>query len=227
MVDRRVLGVAGFGLLGLAALFLWRDAQVHPAWLLAGGGAVAAALTLRRGAAGWQVLSALALVATVAVEVAAYAAFREPVVLVALGLTGAAAVVAARRAPLPSTAQERLRSLAVWGALAVAVLGLSGGVYFELLTLRLWSDEPTRRLVLSLGWLVSGVVFLALARRTQVLAARDAGFFMLAVTAAKVLAYDTTHLAGAARVGLLAGAGVLLLGAAAVLPKLRPAAERA
>ncbi|MBX7101411.1 MAG: DUF2339 domain-containing protein [Myxococcaceae bacterium] len=218
--DWKVLQWAGGALLAIAGVFLWRDAQLHPAWLLSAVAVLFAALTLRAGSPLWQLGSALGLLGSAVVGVAAYAAVREPVILGALGAVGLASGLAARRAPLPGQSAERMRSLATWAALAVALLGVSGGAYFELLTLGAMSDEPARRLVLTLGWLGLGLGFLVLSLRQQVRSARDVGFGVLAIAALKALAYDSTHLGGPVRVALFAAAGLILLGAGALLPRL-------
>ena len=66
--------------------------------------------------------------------------------------------------------------------------------------------------------------FVLWGRKKGETAIRDAGFLFLAASVGKAALYDTTHLDGMLRVGLLAVAGVVLLGSGAVATRIR--AER-
>jgi hypothetical protein len=221
-LDARALRVAGLGLLVVAAGFLWRDLQLDASLVvvLLAGGALVATVKGARGEVPW--LAPVALGLTTAVSAGTWLALKDPVQLLGVAAcVGAAGVLAHRTRALwatgegaPLTEKGRLPALITWATLGLGVLALAGGGYFHLFTMHV--DSEARRLVLSLLWVGLGLGFVFFARRAQQVAARDAGFMMLAVAVLKVLLYDTTHLAGGLRVGVLAAVGALLFAAGAL-----------
>jgi hypothetical protein len=225
-LDSGVLMAAGVVLLGLAGFFLWRDLEVRPEALVAITAAAAAAVSVAGVRKKWPLVGPIALLATVLVGGAWYGATREPVLLGALAVTFGAAVITAlgTQAAMPSD-KERYQRVLAWYGLAVAALVTSFAFYFHFLTIGIAQDELARRGVLTLAWLAAGVGFVLWGRKKGETAIRDAGFLFLAASVGKAVLYDTTHLEGMLRVGLLAIAGVVLLGSGAIATRMR--AERA
>lgn len=227
-LDTRVLRVAGAGLLVLAAIFGWREAELSPLVIAVALSGVAALVSVRRpdGASRWVI--PLLLLATTGLSAACWLAFKTPLLLLGVAMPlGAAGVFAYRLfgSPLPippPPARElpsRVPEFATWQTISLGTLALTGGAYFHLLTLQV--DDLGRRLVLTLVWTLLGLGAVAMGRKLNDTAPRDAGFVILAAAIAKATFYDTTHLHGGLRIGLLAATGVVLLVGSAVLQRLR------
>ncbi len=226
-LDARALRGAGLGLLVLAAGFLWRDLQLDASLLvvLLAGGALVATVKGARGEVPW--LAPVGLAVMTALSAGTWLALKDPVQLVGVGACVAAAgLLAHRTRELWATAEGatlkekgRVPALVTWATLGLGVLVLSGAGYFHLFTMHV--DSEARRLVLSVLWVSLGLAFVFIARLAQQVAARDAGFLMLAVGVLKVLLYDTTHLAGGLRVAALAAVGALLLAGGAIAARPR------
>ena len=211
--DVRVLGGVGGGLLLLAVVFLWRDLQVPRELLLAVAATGAAALAFL------HVPHTRGLPGPIAVLVCAvagglwYAATKQELLLVGLGLTLAVAAVTVLRSRAGHE-PDRVRDVLVWYGLAAAAIAASWAFYFHFLTLGIAEDNVARRLVLTLGWLVAGVALVLTARQKGAPVMRDAGFAFVAIAVGKALLYDTVNLHGSLRVLGLAAAGALMVGAA-------------
>jgi hypothetical protein len=208
--------VGGIALLGLAAVFLWNDLALKPELLLTVGALVAG------GALLWapKRWAAAALLGGAVMGGGWYAATRADALLPGLALVFAASVASVVLAGDDAWAR-RLG----WAAVTAAGLAASWALYFRFLTVGVAADEVARRLVLTLAWLVAGVVIVVGTRRprseTQLTArmspARTSGMTFAGAAFAKALVYDTTHLAGPLRVVVLAAAGALLLVGGALL----------
>lgn len=226
-LDSRVLTFAGFGLLLLAAVFGWRELELEAVLIAVVGSGAALLFSFQRldGAMRWLAPAVLAVAALV--SALAWLAFKLPLLLlgVALPVIGAAwvAVRLARSESmpsLPSGAKElplRLPEFLTWQTLGAGLVALTGGAYFHLLTLQV--EDLARRLVLTLVWTLLGLAALVFARKLSDTAPRDAGFVVLACAIAKAALYDTTHLFGGLRVGVLLAVGALLLLGARVLKR--------
>lgn len=213
--DVRVLYGAGAALLALAAVFLWRDLQVPQELLLAVGAVVTAGLVFVGVPQQRPLAGPIAVLASAGLGGAWYAATKSGLLLVGLGVTLLVAIVCAwRDGRLQREQEDRLLSVLAWYGLTAAAIAASWAFYFHFLTLGLAEDEVARRLVLTLGWLVTGVGLVLYSRKRGEPVIRDAGFAFIAIALAKALAYDTTHLSGTLRVAGLAGAGLLMLGGA-------------
>ncbi|MFL5350924.1 MAG: DUF2339 domain-containing protein [Hyalangium sp.] len=125
-----------------------------------------------------------------------------------------AAVLAVWRSRRPGVEQDRIQSVVTWYGLTAAAIATSWAFYFHFLTMGIAEDDVSRRLVLTLGWLVTGVALVLQGRKRGEGVIRDAGFAFIAISMGKALLYDTTHLSGTLRVAGLAGAGLLMLGGA-------------
>ena len=212
--DVRVLMIAGLGLLGLAAVFMWRDLQVPMEMLLALAAAGATGLTLVSLPRGGRLVGPIVVLTCAVLGGLWYAATKSGLLLVGLAVTFAAAALATWRSRRPGSEPDRLQSFFVWYGLTVAAIAASWAFYFHFLTMGFAEDDVARRLVLTLGWLVAGVALVLHGRRRGEGVIRDAGFAFIAISVGKALAYDTTHLSGTLRVVGLAGAGLLMLGGA-------------
>jgi hypothetical protein len=211
--DVRVLGGLGAGLLALAVVFLWRDLQVPRELLLALAATAAAGLGLLNVHRAQRLAAPIAVLACAVAGGLWYAATKEGLLLVGLALTLVAATVAlllSRRESPP----DRIHDVLSWYGLTAAAIAASWAFYFHFLTLGFAEDNVARRLVLTLGWLVTGVALVLTGRQRGTPVIRDAGFAFVAIAVGKTLLYDTVNLHGSLRVVGLAAAGALMLGAA-------------
>lgn len=231
-VDSRVLQFAGAGLLALAAIFGWQELQLEAVLFAVVGSAVALLFSAQRldGALRW--LSPALLLVTGGVSAVAWLAFKLPLLLVGVALPVLGAAWCARRMwrePLPATPgpmrdlSARIPEFMTWQTLGLGLVTLTGGLYFHLLTLQV--DDLGRRLVLTIVWTLLGLGAVVLGRKLKDTAPRDAGFVVLACAVAKATLYDTTHLFGGLRIGVLVVVGALLLVGSQVLKRLSPPVE--
>ncbi|WP_158502028.1 DUF2339 domain-containing protein [Vitiosangium sp. GDMCC 1.1324] len=213
--DVRVLAVAGTGMLGLAGVFLWRDLQVPHELLLAVAAVLASAVALAEVPRERPLAGPLVLLLTGIGGGLWYAATKSGLLLVGLGLTVLTSAITVARTWRHSEAREdRLQAVLLWYGLTAAVIAASWAFYFHFFTLGFAADDIGRRLVLTLGWLATGVGLVVYGRMRGEGVIRDAGFAFIAMALGKALLYDTTHLNGTLRVAGLAGAGALMLGGA-------------
>lgn len=221
-LESRVLGIAGAILLGLAGFFAWRELQVQAEVLLIVGAAAAAigAFVARRARV--PLLGPALLLGATVLGAGWYGATREPILLGGVLLSFAAAVgfaVKGQPGLKPGSSAERWHRFLSWHGVAVSGLLASLAVYFQLFDA---SDLElqgfvARRAVLSLGWLVAGVLLVIAGRSRRATEIRDSGFVFVAAALSKLVAYDILHLEGAMRIGTLALGGAVLLAAAAQL----------
>ncbi|WP_338869081.1 DUF2339 domain-containing protein [Myxococcus stipitatus] len=213
--DVKVLGGLGAALLALAGIFLWRDLRLDKEVLLILAAAATLVLAFFELPGPWRLAAPVAVLSLSGLGGLWYAAMRHPLLLVGLGLMFAASVVTLVRAPrhdvLPP---DHVRHRLVWYGLTLATIAASWAFYFHFLTLGVAEDHVARRLVLTLGWLVVGVVMVLWGRQKGAFVVRDAGFCFVAIAVGKALGYDTVNLDGTLRVVGLAAAGVLMLGGA-------------
>ncbi len=229
-IEGQVMGFAGAGLLGLAAIFLWRELQVRAEVLLVVGTIAAAvgAEVLRR--VKLPVLGPVVLLGATAAGAAWYGATREPMLLVGLAVAFGASLVMAlldRRTPpaVGESHRDRLHRMLSWHGLALSGLVTSLAVYFQVFDASDLSlqDFVARRAILSLTWLLAGVALVLFGRARRATEVRDAGFVVLAAAVTKLLLYDTSHLDGFLRIGALAAGGAVLLGSAVLVRRLNAA----
>ncbi|HZS35428.1 MAG TPA: hypothetical protein VFF06_01300 [Polyangia bacterium] len=202
---------AGVGMLALAGFFLWQELALRAEYVLSIAAVASAALAVAARSRTLGFAGAVGVLACVAGGGMFYAATRADALLPGIALGFAGAVVAAaftlgRAQAAGDVARERL----LWSALVAGALAASWAAYFRFLTLG-FPDHVERRLVLTLAWLVTGLVLAVTHQRRANDAARWAGYAFVAAALAKAVAYDTTHLDGALRVAVLAAAGGLLM----------------
>lgn len=225
--DVKVLGGLGGALLALAAVFLWRDLHVPAEALLIVAACVTLALAFLSVPRGGLLVFPIAVLATSVTGGLWYAATKQPLLLVGLALTLITSVVMLPRTQRNSdTTLERVRDVLVWFGFTAATIAATWAFYFHFLTLGVAEDHIARRLVLTLGWLVIGVVMVFLGRKRSIPVIRDAGFCFVAISVGKTLLYDTANLDGTLRVAGLAAAGVLMLGTAWLSARSTPANTR-
>jgi uncharacterized membrane protein len=209
VVDWRVLAATGTGMIALAAAFLWNDLQVQPEVLVVAASVFAAGLAVR-GKGRRPLVGPLALFACTLAGGLWFVLGRSPVLLVGLGASwGASLVGIIRGGRAPETTRDRIHNVLLWHGFVLATAVATSALYFQFLTLGM-PDLVERRLVLTMAWLLGGLVMLSVAGRTGQRAARDAAFALVGLSVAKALIYDSTHLSGMLRVGEFAFAGVLL-----------------
>lgn len=211
--DRLLLGGAGAALLGLAAVFGWRELQVDPAYLLtvaAAAGVVVSGVDKNKQATrtGLMVLFLCA-----ALGGAFYAAVRAATLLPGMFVAlGGGLLFLARGYGRARRSGDRSTIALGFAALVATALSASWAGYFHFLTAGLAPDEVARRLVLTLLWVVCGVLLVVVSGRVREVAMRYAGYVFVVAATGKALLYDTTHLGGGLRVLVLLAAGACLLG---------------
>lgn len=215
--DSGRLTLAGGALVALATLFCWNDLSIPAEYLLSIAGGVVLVLSLvsrnnaMRTAASWGLVG----VACVGTAWHAYA----PTLPLTLGLLCCGVIGIVHVALDRSSPDELSIRSHAWISAALAALAASWSAYYQFATLGFAAETSSRRLVLTLAWLVSGLVGMVLGTRKHVRGLRDAGALVASVAVGKALFYDSMHLAGMERVGLCALAGVaLIVGAAIVKP---------
>jgi uncharacterized membrane protein len=226
-LDARVLQFAGVGLLSLAALFGWQELELQGVFLalLASGAATVVSLQRLDGPMRW--LSPVLLLVTAVVSALEWLAFKLPLLLLGVALPVLGAVWVAVRLHrsseqvVPGPMRDlplRVPEFLTWQTLGAGLMTVSGGAYFHLMTMQV--DDLGRRLVLTLAWTLLGLGLVVMRRRLNATAPRDAGFLVLGAAVVKAALYDTTHLFGGLRIGVLVAVGALLLVASQVLRRL-------
>ena len=213
--DVKVLTGAGAGMLALAGIFLWRDLKVPQELLLTVAALLASAVAMTDVPRHRPLVGPILLLVTSLAGGLWYAATKAGMLLTGLGLlTLVSAVTVALAWRRPEAREDRVRAILLWYGLTASVLAASWAFYFHFFTLGFAADDLGRRLVLTLGWLATGVGLVLMGRARGEGVIRDAGFAFIAVALGKALLYDTTHLSGTLRIACLAGAGALMLGGA-------------
>ena len=208
--ERENAGAGGL-FVALAVAFCWYDLHLSTQYLLAVGGGLTLALTVAARNEGTKVLVSIAIGALVMAGVVWHALTVALPLTIGLLVVGAAGIVHVATTPAQRHA---------WLAGATAALGASWAAYYRFATLGFAAESTSRRLVITLAWLLGGLVGMVLGTRKDERGMRDAGALVVVVAIVKALSYDTTHLAGVARVGLCALAGVaLIVGALIVKPR--------
>jgi hypothetical protein len=224
-LDSRVLHIAGLVLLSLAAVFGWQELELQGVLVAVVASGVATVISTQKleGAMRW-VAPALLLV-TAIVSALAWVALKLPLLLVGVALPVLGAVWVAIRllrtrmpvVPGPRELPLRVPEFLTWQTLGVGLMAITGGAYFHLLTMQV--DDIARRLVLTLVWTLLGLGAVLMGRQINDTAPRDAGFVVLAAAILKATMYDTTHLFGGLRIGVLVAVGALLLLGSSVLKR--------
>ncbi|MBE2252205.1 MAG: hypothetical protein IAE78_21905 [Myxococcus sp.] len=225
-LDSRVLHFAGLGLLALAAIFGWQELQLEAVLVAVVASGIATVVSAQRleGAMRW--LAPALLLVTAQVSALTWLAFKVPLLLlgVALPVLGASWVAVRLLRSQPPTLTGAMSGLPLrvpefltWQTLGLGLMATSGGAYFHLMTMHV--DDIARRLVLTLVWTLIGLGLVLLGRRLTDTAPRDAGFVVLAGAVLKATMYDTTHLFGGLRIGVLVAVSALLLLGAQVLKR--------
>jgi len=223
VLDPRWLWGAGYALLLLCGLFVWRDLAVGPEYLLIAATAVAAAMVTGarpRWAPQLGVFLLFGASLTSAMWFANGAIFGtipddafqpRPLVLTAL-----LALVGCAR---PLWEQRRKYSLQTILPVSFVALAASLLTYYQLFTVGVAAEHAGRRLVLTLFWLAAGLAVSWWAQRKRDGALAVGGLIAIGCACVKAALYDTTHLSGTLRIAVLGIAGLALLGGAALLGK--------
>ena len=218
-VQPTMLGAAGAVLLLLSGFFLWRELSLASEVLAVAGSALAAAGAWLAHRKEKGHIGPIALGLATLGGGAWYAATKEPVLLIGLGMTFVASLVLTLLAQRDFKAElaKSHRSLA-WLTTAVSGLVASFAAYFFVFdaTESSLNEFIARRALLTLTWLVSGTVMVVMGTKKSADEIRNAGYLVLASSMAKLLLYDLGHTEGAVRIIALAVGGVVLMGASKV-----------
>ena len=224
-LDTRVVRWLGVAFFSMAAALLFRQLELPATWLVVGVAATALGATVRsaRGEVPWLFPAGLAI--TTALSVLTWLATKDATQLIGVAAcVGAVTILAARTHQLwavspggPFSEKGRLPALVTWLTLGFGASALAGAIYFHALTLNV--DSEARRLVLSFSWVALSMGLLLFSRMKRHLAARDAGFAVLALSLSKILFYDSTHLDGFLRIAVFGIAGVMLFMFGSVRPR--------
>jgi hypothetical protein len=215
MSDQLLLGGAGAALLGIAAVFGWRELRLDPAYLVtlvALGGVMVSgvAKNYRATRTGLLTLLLCALLGG-----AWYAMQRSAALLPGLFVALGGGLLFLRHGYARARkAGDRVTIGFGFAALVATTLVASWAGYFHFLTAGVAVDAVARRLVLTLLWMAAGVALVVVSGKRRELAMRYSGYVFVAAALGKALLYDTTHLGGGLRVIVLLAAGVCLLGGA-------------
>ncbi len=208
-VDWRVLGVAGSAMLVLSVAFLWNDLQVQPELIVVTASLVGAGVALSSK----DRIALLGPTALLLCTVAGglwFAMGRSPLLLIGLSVSWAAALLGILHGSRePHSRADRLHNILLWHGFVLATVVSTSALYFQFLTLGM-PDQIGRKMVLTLVWLVSGLMLLVAAQRTGQKVIRDAAFAFVALAVAKAWFSDSLQLSGILRVSEFAVAGALL-----------------
>jgi hypothetical protein len=205
-------------LLALAAVFGWQELELQGVLIAVVASGVATLISAQKleGAMRW--LAPALLFVTAMASAMTWLAFKVPLLLLGVVLPVLSAfwvavrLMRSRQPVVPGPMREfplRVPEFLTWQTLGIGLMAITGGAYFHLMTMQV--DDIARRLVLTLVWTVLGIGTVVLGRKTNDTAPRDAGFVVLAAAVLKATLYDTTHLFGTLRIGVLVAVGALLL----------------
>lgn len=229
MINSRFLMAVGVAFVGVAVLLTIRELQLSPGYLLS-----AFLLVLAIGAhVSSGILRSAALVSFAVGTIVAPMTFflyrTEAPFLCAVGVSFASSLylLAVLRAVWSgfdlkdkNKSTANLESVTLWFALILSSMTFSWGLYFWFLT-GMHEDFIARRLIYTLVLTTVGVAFTVIGRSRPLPFLSVMGLTYLVAGVVKAVVYDTTHLDGFLRIGVFAGAGVLLLlgGALTAKPK--------
>lgn len=226
--EPKVLAIGGALLLGLSAIFLWRELTLANEVLAVVGSVAAAALAFlahKKEKAGiGPIVLGIAGLATGAW----YGASKEPVLLIGMGVAFVASLVLTLRAQkVFAGAEARIHRAMSWVGMAINGLIASFATYFFVFdaTESSLNEFIARRSLLTLSWLIAGVVMVVAGRKRAATEIRDAGFLVLATSMVKLLVYDLGHTDGVIRIGALAIGGAVLMVASQLMGKLNAKAK--
>jgi hypothetical protein len=208
-VDWRVLAAAGTAMLVLSVAFLWNDLQVQPELILVAASLVGAGVALSSKDRVALLGPAALLLCTVAGGLW-FALGRSPLLLIGLAASWLASLIGVIHGGRePKSSGDRVHNVLLWHGFVLATVVSTSALYFQFLALGM-PDQVGRKMVLTLVWLVAGLVLLVAAQRREQRVVRDAAFAFVALAVAKALFSDSVQLSGFLRVSEFAIAGALL-----------------
>lgn len=221
--DTVMLGMAGGGLMALAAAFLWRDLSLSPAYLVTAGATAGLAASMAVGRRSISGLGILGLFAATLTGGVWYALHRTPLLLPGLAVAFVAAVLNLLRTyPLARQHGDRMRIGQIFTLLVMSTLTTTSAAYFHFLARNGDSVHVGRRLVLAILWSLLGAGLVVAGGKLKEAAMRYSGYAFIVVAMLKCLLYDTVHLQGSLRVGVLGLSGALLMLGAVLTRRLAP-----
>jgi len=209
-----VLAVGGALLLALAGFFLWQELHLAAEVLAVAAAALGAAVAWFAHRKQLPAIGPVALGAAGLFNGVWYAATREPVLLIGLGITFVASLLMTLASQREKLLPQAHRALA-W--LSTAATGLAGSfaLYFFVFDASETSltGFVARRAILTLAWLVSGTAMVVAGSKRGATEIRNAGYLVLGTSLAKMLLYDVGHDDNVIRIVALAIGGAVLVGA--------------
>lgn len=211
-----ILGIGGAVLLALAAFFTWRELSLASEVLAILGSALAAAGAWfahqkEKGSVGPILLAIAGIICGVW-----YAATKQPLVLVGLGISFVVSLVLTLLSQQSFVGpQAKVHRALSWFATAFSGLAATFATYFFVFDASESSLNGfiARRALLTLAWLVSGTAMVVFGSKRAATEVRDAGYLVLGTSMVKMLLYDVGHDGGMVRIAALAVGGVVLVGA--------------
>jgi hypothetical protein len=221
--DTKLLLAGGAGFLTLAATFLWRDLALPAEAVLLVSACLAAVTSLFGFPRRVPLVGPVAVLVTAAVGGAWFLVTRNPLLLPAHGIgLGAAIAAIVRLERADQWPASSLPGRLVWYGAGLSFLVATWAFYFHFLTAGVASASVGRRLVPTIIWLAVGLA-LFVAGRVRARAAMQTGAGLMGIALVKAVSYDTTHLHGLLRVGVLGAVGTLLLAGGVGLRRLADA----
>jgi hypothetical protein len=227
-LEPQILGIAGAVLLALASFFVWQELALAGTVLAIAGAACAAGFAWfahSKEKGGWGP-AVLAIAGTTCA--AWYAATREPIVLIGLGITFIASVVLTALSQRQFKGEAaKLHRMLSWFTTALGGLATSFATYFFVFDATESSLHGfiARRSLLTLSWLGAGVAMVVMGKKQSANEVRDSGFLVLGASMAKLLFYDLGHTDGLLRIGALALGGLVLVAASRFTATTQPAGK--
>lgn len=212
----------------LSLIFLYRELSLDIAWILSIVAVVFAAMSILKVPAVAPVIAPAGLLVCLVMGTGLWylaqgGGEHSAALAAAVNVCAAGAIVGVflgRGQGVPADEHLAYHRAVQWYAMTLALMAASWTLYLNVLTFgRAQGDDFSgpRRMVLTLGWLLTGAIMVWASLKGNRRYLKHAGITFTAVAFAKALVYDTSKMESFWRVGVLAVAGVVLLGMGAVL----------
>jgi hypothetical protein len=215
-------------LTALSLVFLYKELSLDIAWILSIVAVAFAVMSVRKVPAAAPVVAPAGLILCVALGTGLWylaqggGQHSGPLAAaVNVGALGAVlGVFLGRGQGTPEDEPLQYHRAAQWYAMTIALMAASWTLYLNALTFGMAQGEDfagPRRMLLTLGWLLTGVVMVWASLKGDRRYLKHSGITFTALAFTKALLYDTTKMESFWRIGVLAIGGIVLLGMGAVL----------